>query len=352
MLRDHRVSGLDTAHACNADPHAASALTTSDAALAGVGVDEHGPFPRLSVVDGVIVRVNAAAERLLGRASGALVGQSFGACLTRDSVLLWESQFLPLLMVRGALDGVFLGASLPSGGEVPMLVAASRRMDGGHVCVEFAMLVARQRVAYEQALEAARDAAEAARLEVVASQGALQHSQAALQWAHDRLKAQAVRDQLTGLLNRRGFADAARQHQAVAERTGAPFLVAALDLDGFKRINDIFGHDVGDEALTEMAVVLTETFRDSDIVARFGGDEFVLLLTNTAATEVDAVRDRLQAALAAHNAEPGRDFALATSVGLAAWSPETPQSLPVLLKAADDAMYVEKRARKSAGAAA
>ncbi len=157
-------------HTHAAHPHAATALTTPDAALASVGIDEHGPCARLSVVDGVIVRVNAAAERLLGRPSDALVGQSFGGCLTQVSVLLWESQFLPLLMVRGALDGVFLGASLPGGEEVPMLVAASRQSDEGHVCVEFAMLVARQRVAYEQALEAARDAAETARLEVVAAQ--------------------------------------------------------------------------------------------------------------------------------------------------------------------------------------
>jgi signal transduction histidine kinase len=164
------VSDLDTAHPRDADPHGATASTTPDASLAGVGVDEHGPCARLSVVDGVIVGVNAAAERLLGRASGALVGRSFGTCLSQVSVLLWESQFLPLLMVRGALDGVFLSASLPSGGEVPMLVAASRRTDGGHVCIEFAMLLARQRVEYEQALEAARDAAEAAREEVVAAQ--------------------------------------------------------------------------------------------------------------------------------------------------------------------------------------
>lgn len=172
------MSDLNTADKRDAHPHTGTASTTNDASLAGVAVDEHGPCARLSVVDGVIVRVNAAAERLLGRATGELVGQGFSGCLTRDSVLLWESQFLPLLMVRGALDGVFLGASLPSGGEVPMLVAASRRSDGGQVCVEFAMLLARQRVAYEAALEAARDAAEAARAEVVAAHAALAASTA------------------------------------------------------------------------------------------------------------------------------------------------------------------------------
>ena len=190
-------------------------------------------------------------------------------------------------------------------------------------------------------------AAAMAEIELRATTRSLLVAQEKLQGAHDRLKAQAVRDQLTGLLNRRGFSDAARQHQSSAERSGAPFLVAALDLDGFKEINDTLGHDVGDEALTEMAVVLTETVRASDVVARFGGDEFVLLLTNTRVEEMDAVRARLQSALAVHNAEPGREFTLAMSLGLAAWVPEAPRSLPVLLKEADEAMYVEKRARKS-----
>ncbi|HYW49938.1 MAG TPA: sensor domain-containing diguanylate cyclase [Gemmatimonadaceae bacterium] len=187
---------------------------------------------------------------------------------------------------------------------------------------------------------------------LLVAQAELQASQYELQAAHDRLKAQSVRDQLTGLLNRRGFSDAARQQLAVAERTKAAFLVAALDLDGFKQINDTFGHDVGDEALTEMAVVLTETFRTSDIIARFGGDEFVVLLTNNDVAEADAVRARLLDALAAHNAEPGREFTLATSIGIAAWTPEVPKSLPVLLKEADDAMYAEKRMRKTIARAA
>lgn len=181
------------------------------------------------------------------------------------------------------------------------------------------------------------------------SQESLEASQLSLQGAHDRLKAQSVRDQLTGLLNRRGFAEAARHHQAVAQRSGDPFLVAALDLDGFKQINDSFGHDVGDEALTDMAVILTETFRSSDVIARFGGDEFVLLLTNTAAAEMDAVRTRLAGALAAHNAGAGHEYLLVASIGLTSWEPATSRPLPALLKEADDAMYADKRARKSAG---
>jgi diguanylate cyclase (GGDEF)-like protein len=181
---------------------------------------------------------------------------------------------------------------------------------------------------------------------LVARQAALEAAQAALQAAHDRLAVQAVRDQLTGLLNRRGFADASRQHLAVAQRAGSPFLVAALDLDGFKQINDTHGHDVGDEALVEMAALLKQTCRESDLVARFGGDEFVLLLAGTPPEDSDAVRERIAAAIAEANAQPGREYQLATSIGMAAWQPDAPTSLAALLQAADVDMYACKRARR------
>ena len=185
-----------------------------------------------------------------------------------------------------------------------------------------------------------------AEIELRATTQALLVAQAQLQAAHDRLRAQAARDALTGLLNRRGFADAARQQLALAERTRTPFVVAALDLDGFKEINDTHGHDVGDEALVEMAVLLTESCRASDLVCRLGGDEFVLLLTNTDAVQVTVVRDRIDAALAAHNAGGSGDYTLGTSVGFAAWQPGDATSLPDLLKAADQAMYADKRRRR------
>ena len=192
-------------------------------------------------------------------------------------------------------------------------------------------------------------AAAMAEIELRATTHALIAAQAELQAAHDKLRAQAVRDALTGLLNRRGFSEQARQHFALAERTGAPFLVAALDLDGFKRVNDTLGHDAGDAALVEMAAVLATTCRASDLVARLGGDEFALLLTNTTTAQADAVRARLTAAIAKQNAEPDREFALAASIGFASWSREAPVSLAALLRAADLAMYADKRARAAAG---
>lgn len=193
-------------------------------------------------------------------------------------------------------------------------------------------------------------AAAMAEVELRSTMLALLASRTQLEAAHERLRVQAVHDGLTGLLNRRGFAEASRQQVALATRTGTPLLVVALDLDGFKQINDTHGHSVGDAALVEMAVVLKATCRTSDLVARLGGDEFVLMLMNTPPGDADKVRARLDAALAARNAEPGREYALVTSIGIVAWEPDasgTQASIPALLQAADLAMYAHKRAGRA-----
>ena len=126
------------------------------------------------------------------------------------------------------------------------------------------------------------------------------------------------------------------------------FSVLALDLDGFKQINDTFGHDAGDEALIEMATVLHEQSRTADIVGRMGGDEFVVLCPNTGADEIARLRQRIVAALDGLNAGSDREYMLATSVGSAVWDTSAPLSLATLLSAADASMYENKRLRKSA----
>lgn len=168
----------------------------------------------------------------------------------------------------------------------------------------------------------------------------------ALTAAQERLQQQVERDVLTGLYNRRGFSERAKHHLALAQRTGSPFSVVALDLDAFKQINDSFGHDVGDEALVEMASLLADVVRDSDLAARLGGDEFTLLLANAVGRDLDVFVGRLRAAIDAANARDERDFVLASSIGVASWSPASPSSLPTLMRLADEALYADKRARK------
>lgn len=169
----------------------------------------------------------------------------------------------------------------------------------------------------------------------------------ALAQAHERLREQVIRDPLTGLLNRRGFAEHARRHLALAEREGHAFVIAALDMDGLKQINDTLGHDAGDQALLEFATTLARVCRTSDLVARVGGDEFLCLLAHTTGTEAAGVFSRLRCELRTMNEVAGSEYQLATSVGSSEWSTDQRATIQTLMRQADEMMYEDKRTRKA-----
>jgi len=159
----------------------------------------------------------------------------------------------------------------------------------------------------------------------------------------ETLRALALIDELTGLYNRRGFFTLAQQQLKTANRTKSRLALLFADFDGLKQINDTFGHPEGDRALIEVANATRETFRESDIIARIGGDEFVVLAVETDGAPAEILAARLQENLAAHNAREGRRYELALSVGLARYDPERPCSIDELLTQADRAMYERKR---------
>jgi diguanylate cyclase (GGDEF)-like protein/PAS domain S-box-containing protein len=158
--------------------------------------------------------------------------------------------------------------------------------------------------------------------------------------AAQELRQRALRDELTGLANRTLLGD--RIEQAVARQAragGSPFAVVFVDLDQFKLINDSWGHTDGDRLLVQVANRLTDAVRSGDTVARFGGDEFVVVCEDTDETGARDVAQRLQAALAGPFELDGRRAYVGVSIGIAV-SP--PHSAPDLLRFADAAMYASK----------
>ena len=159
----------------------------------------------------------------------------------------------------------------------------------------------------------------------------------------ERLHTMTIVDDLTGLYNRRGFFAIAGQQLRIAERAKNNMLLFFADLDDMKEINDALGHQEGDKALAEIASVLKETFRESDIIGRIGGDEFAVLVLDAAEETQEAVTERLRNALEARNRNKGRKYALSLSMGIAHYDPENPSSLDELMAKADFLMYEEKR---------
>jgi two-component system, cell cycle response regulator len=171
----------------------------------------------------------------------------------------------------------------------------------------------------------------------------------AIRYARLRLRAQeqllylALRDELTGLYNRRAFRVLARQSLRAAHRLQRQVLVFFADLDGLKRINDRFGHGEGDRALSRAGAGLKATFNSkSDIVARLGGDEFVALVIEKERRGADELCRDLKQSVAARSARESR-YALTLSVGVARSNSDRAQSLSELMRQADAALYRRKR---------
>ena len=151
---------------------------------------------------------------------------------------------------------------------------------------------------------------------------------------NSRLRADAHTDALTGLLNRTGFALAAAQQRAMAGRRGESLALAVIDLDDFKLVNDRGGHAAGDRLLVDLAGVWTASLRPGDLLARFGGDEFVLLVAGVAEDQVDSVLARL-----------ARSHDAAWTAGAVVCADD--ESLDEAIERADARLYIAKETRRN-----
>lgn len=158
----------------------------------------------------------------------------------------------------------------------------------------------------------------------------------------------ATTDSLTGISNRRGFEMLGEHALRMAARNALPVALVFLDLDRFKQINDTLGHAAGDQALIEMASLLVDVFRDSDVVARFGGDEFGVLMSGTPETDVARPLERLAARVDERNASPEAPFSIHYSAGVVTDPMTAPRSMDDLVAEADRCMYEQKRKRRAA----
>jgi diguanylate cyclase (GGDEF)-like protein/PAS domain S-box-containing protein len=156
----------------------------------------------------------------------------------------------------------------------------------------------------------------------------------------------SLTDALTGLYNRRGFSLLADHETKLSHRIKRSMVLFFGDVDGLKKINDALGHAQGDLALQEVSAVLKETFRETDILARFGGDEFVALAVDAHLECADLLTGRIRHALEAHNQTADRPYQLSLSLGIARYNPEAPCTLSELIAQADDRMYQQKQEKK------
>ena len=264
-------------------------------------------------VDGAghITHFNPAAERIFGHERAGVVGE-------RLLVLIAERCHMPY---RQQVDFLFSSEESENAGRTIELVG--RRKDGSEFPLEMCLVTWRSS---ERALFTAvvRDISD--RKQVEAEREELLR----------RVEAMARTDELTGLANRRAWDEELRRELARAGRGDYPVCVVMLDLDNFKELNDAHGHQAGDALLREVGTAWRMVVRVTDFIARYGGDEFALLLANCPRHAADRLVDRLQAALPEGHA---------CSAGLAYW--DGSMTAEDLISRADVALYESKRTRRN-----
>lgn len=162
----------------------------------------------------------------------------------------------------------------------------------------------------------------------------------------DSLRKLSLRDELTGLYNRRGLSEISPMLVNRAKRENKRLAVLLMDLDGLKQINDHYGHADGDLAIATFGQALLAGFRETDLVARYGGDEFAALLTLDQDSELSPLLERFQNLLEERSARLERPWTLRTSLGYSLWDPSQGSDLDSHMSKADQALYEDKGRRK------
>jgi diguanylate cyclase (GGDEF)-like protein len=161
--------------------------------------------------------------------------------------------------------------------------------------------------------------------------------------AEEALRQLTLTDELTGLYNYRGFSTLAAHQIKAYRRADETSVLIYADMDGLKQINDTFGHSEGSLAIVNVAQLLRQTFRESDIIGRLGGDEFAILTQETTQNDLDTMLRRLRENLRVYNTEQHHTYPLSVSIGATHIKPQVCMEIEDVIARADEAMYEQKR---------
>ncbi len=269
---------------------------------------------------GVVETMNEACARMLGLDVGAQAGHTLGDLFPLEGAPRVRADFFQAVHARGEWAG-----------EIELSTAGGERL----ACIVTLSPIRRETGRLDGLVLTLRDVSDRVAMED------------ALRAANRRLADQASRDALTGLYNRGYFHEVLEREMARAVRYGDVLSVVMIDLDAFKQVNDDQGHPTGDAVLCEVAQMLRPGLRDGDVLARYGGDEFCILLPNTDAEAARGVAERLRAYVAERGYGPGGTARILLSAGLATSEhlrEDEGRVTEQLLRMADRALYASKGA--------
>lgn len=275
-----------------------------------------------------------------------LIGKHIESLLPMSTRLIFHSYFFPNINLHGYIEELFISCRNASGQSIPFLLNARYTEWKGEKIIDCILVQMKKRMDYEQELRVTKRKMEEAYIEKGQALAKLEQiyreiekTQAELLAVNSNLIELSNTDKLTGLKNRRFFQEKLEEQIWLYHQEGTPFSLQIIDIDYFKKVNDTYGHQVGDIVLGKLARILESCARVTDIVARFGGEEFTILLPHTDAGESKILAEQLnQAVVKAIWEEVG---SLTVSIGVATFT-EKDNETSILVNA-DRALYTAKR---------
>ncbi|MFJ5764627.1 sensor domain-containing diguanylate cyclase [Lysinibacillus sp. NPDC093210] len=294
--------------------------------------------------DGVMIEVNQTFQEWMGYERVDLLHQHIELLMSKPNKMIFHSYFYPTINLNNHVEELFISLKHRNGTAVPFLLNGRKYLVGETECIDCILVPMKKRIDYELELRAAKKQLEAAYLEKEQALAKLEQLHLEIEQKQDELLninatlvELSVTDKLTGLKNRRFFQEQLEEQLAIFHETAKLFSLLILDIDHFKKVNDTFGHQVGDEVLAQLAQILNAQARQGDVVARFGGEEFVIILPETDANASWTIAEQLRQAVEQAHWQTGR---ITISIGSATVTEEDTDL--TILKKADQALYVSK----------
>ena len=295
--------------------------------------------------EGVIAEVNDTLLNCLGFEQADLLQQHLEILLSTANKLIFHSYFYPIINLEQQVEELFIHLKHKEGMAIPFLMNARLYTEDTVERIDCILVKMQKRIDYEQELRSAKKLLEAAYQEKEQALANLEQIHVEIEQQQAKLLAMnatlvelSETDKLTGLKNRRFFQDKLEQQLNSYYELAKPFSLCILDIDLFKKINDTFGHQVGDDVLAQLAQLLTQRARKEDTVARYGGEEFVMILPETDIAAAKELGEQIRKTVALDYWPAGQ---VTISIGMATVTSEDTGA--TLLKNADDALYASKK---------
>ncbi|WP_096153989.1 MULTISPECIES: sensor domain-containing diguanylate cyclase [Bacillus] len=262
----------------------------------------YAPCGYLTLSDnGTILCINQTLLTILNYDIEEVQEEHVNLILTKPSRIIFQIYFFPRMKVEEKVEEMHITLKLKNGQNLPVLLNGVRIKRDGLIINDCILFPMKQRYEHEKVILAAKkDAEESEKKKVQAISELekvkieLEYKQKELLELNRKLQRLAVTDELTGLFNRRSYKEALYKNLSLFKETSILFSLLLIDIDYFKRINDNFGHLVGDQILQKFANLLKHELREDDFAARYGGEEFTLILPNTNINESIIVAERIR----------------------------------------------------------